>query len=126
MLNYFSHGDLITAEKLNAIIAIINDVETQTQGFSMVSGGRDADIAGTMFAMKHTKRYLVYRSTGDIYDLSEVLAGVPLDDIENHTSLGDCGELTCAHDLHSIEWLSYGMMYIVEGCEFAMEDDARA
>ncbi len=126
MLEYFSHGDLVTSAKLNAIIAIINDVETQTHGFSHVPGGRDADIAGTMFTMKHTKRWLVYRSTGDIYDMTEVMAGVPLDDIENHTTLGDCGEITCAFDLHSVDWLSYGMMYIVEGCEWAMEDDARA
>lgn len=119
-MSYFSHGDTITTANLNALVNAINSIETQTGFNTYVLGGRDALIAGTVFHGVHTRRWLIYRSTGEIRDFDD-----PTNE-EKITVLPDCNAPFCVFDTHTIPWLKYGMMYEIEGTEFALETDVNA
>ena len=116
-MKYFKHGDTVTAAALNAIVDTINDVEAQSQLSSYVFGGRDAVAAGTIFYGIHQRRWLAYKSTGEIRDTANPL---------NIMELPDCNDAFCMFDLHTVPWLKYGDLYAVEGSEFALETDTDA
>jgi hypothetical protein len=102
---------------LNAIVGILNTIETNFSNNSFILGSRDADLAGQVFYFRHAKRWLAFRSTGKIFQ-----ADIP----GNYTTLSDCGGFICSQDLHTIPWLTYGMLYGIEGCEYAFEMDSNA
>jgi len=119
-MKYFSHCDVVTAARLNEIVNAINAAETQTGFSSYIIGGRNAVIPGVQYFGHHRKRWLMYRSVGEIYDVN----GTP--DLETNTQLSDCDEDICVFDLHTVPWLKYGDIYVVEGSEFALESDTDA
>jgi len=128
-MKYFKHGDRVTATDLNAIVTAINAVETQTTGFSSYSfGGRDAVVAGTIFYGVHQRRWLAYRSTGEVRSMDYVPGATEDDEpISGHrVELPDCNEEFCMFDLHTVGWLKYGHTYAVEGSEYALETDTNA
>lgn len=123
-MKYFKHGDRVTATDLNAMVDAINAVEVQTAGFnSYAFGSRDAVVAGTVFYGVHQRRWLVYRSTGEVRTFGYNPA---TPEIGNTIVLPDCNEEFCMFDLHTVGWLKYGDLYEVEGSEYAMETDTNA
>jgi hypothetical protein len=67
---------------------------------------------GQIFNLRHTYRWLLFDSTGELVDLSGVNDPVNIPDPE--TGFG-------IKDLNEIDWLTVGMFYKITGCEFAYE-----
>lgn len=116
MPSYFSHGETVTAAKLNEIVTALNGAEAASNYGVRLFGARPADGPGVVFYIVHRRRWLIYDSAGTIYDITNPTV--------NTTEVSDVeGDAIGAFDLHSLPWLSYGMLYAAEGFENAMEDD---
>ena len=72
-----------------------------------------------VFSIVHRKRYLFYRSTGAIVDLTAV---EPEDSITLSESSVKTGVFQ-RYDLDSISWLAYGTLDQVTGVGWCEEDD---
>ena len=118
-MKYFVHGDKVCDEDLNQIVDAINNAQTDFQMSSYVFGCLDAYVAGTIFQGIHTNRWFVYRSTGELRSMDYVVDSDPM--IGHMTVLPDCNDLYCIFDLHTVEWLKYGDVYLMEGSEFGLE-----
>jgi hypothetical protein len=119
-------GDLVTVAILNQIKDNINAAHTAL-GADAYNWGAPINpehaydgalkLEGSLLSFFHRFRWLAYGSTGVIIDPSGVGDDVTLSDPE----AGTIG----FHDLESIEWLTYGMYYRVEGVTWAQEYDIR-
>lgn len=68
----------------------------------------------SMMAFIHKNRFLIYEGDGRIIDPSGVGDTITLSDPENVNEVGE-------YDLDSIDWLTYGMQYRVDGVEWCAE-----
>ena len=71
---------------------------------------------GSVLTMYHRFKWLAYGSTGRIIDPSGLGADVSLSDPD--TGVG-------FYDLETISWLTYGMVFRVDGVTWAAEVDAK-
>lgn len=112
----WNHGDIVTATELqkysdglNAINAVLSTVGYRNYGtpFSTFDDNQ-------IYYVVHSKRYLIYWSSGQIVDLSGVNENVELpNDSEFEYNV---------YDLDSIDWLDYGELYQILGCSVVFED----
>jgi len=127
-MRYFKQGETITHTDLNGMVNAINALDVATSGFSSYSFGcRDAVWPGTEFYGIHQRRWLIYRSTGEVHSMDYVPGPDEDTPLSGHrVELPDCNEEFCMFDLHTVGWLKYGDWYTVEGSEFALETDTDA
>jgi len=127
-MKYFKHGDSVTHTDLNTLVTAINNLETEQGLNSYAFGSKDAALAGVIFYGVHRRRWIVYRSTGEIRSLDYIINPSDEDNplAGYRTELPDCNEEFCMFDTHTVGWLKYGDMYAVEGSEFALETDTDA
>ena len=76
-------------------------------------------LSSTVFNIVHRQRYLFYRSTGAIKDLSLIEDDITLSEDNGAATDGPFQR----YDLDSISWLQYGTLYQVTGVGWCEEDD---
>lgn len=104
---YFKHGDYPLAAELNKLGS--NDTEFNSIIDPNVFGAR----YGSRITYSHSFRYLWFKGTGTIVDLS---------DSGNTVSLSDDGVPT-QYDLDSVDWMSYGKLYQAINLDFSLESN---
>lgn len=72
---------------------------------------------GSFLTIFHTFRYLAYGSTGEIIDPSGIGDPIAITDPDSDAETGPIG----FYDLEGIDWLTYGMVYRVEGVTWCRE-----
>lgn len=81
-------------------------------GFNAEHSVHSGVTEGSCLTFFHTFPYLIFGSTGEIVDPSGIGSNVALSDPE--TGYG-------VYDLTGVDWLTYGMVYRVEGVTWARE-----
>ena len=110
----WSHGDQPTAENmqkysdsLNYLYAAIGSGQLNfAVPYSRMEDAQE-------FWLVHKRRYLIYKSTGKIYDPTGA---------NNPISLSNPADIN-VYDLEQIVWMTPGKLYRVVGCSVCMEDD---
>jgi len=115
----WSHGNTPTAaamnkysDALNALYAIAGNAALNFATYQDRKNQPNA-VNDSGFYFIHKQRWLWFRSTGQIEDP----AG-----LNDDVSLSDNGTMT-SYDLDTVDWLAYGALYRVTGCNFCCEDD---
>jgi len=105
---YFKHGDY-------PLSADLNKLSDNDEYFDEVI---NPDIFGARYGSRitysHTYRYLWFKGTGTIVDLS---------DSGNTVSLSDDGVPT-QYDLDSIDWMAYGKLYHAINLDYSLESNS--
>lgn len=111
-MKIWQHGDTVTAADLNALSAGMNTARTLSGDATLHYLAQGAYGPGAVFYLIHTQRYLHFKSTGKLGNVTNTE--------ETGLSTGDAefGVL----DLDGVDWLAYGQLYKVTGCEMACED----
>lgn len=99
--NIYAIYDMVGTDEINHAAA-----------YNPEHGVHAAITEGSFLTIFHTFKYLAFGSTGKIVDPSNVGADVSISDPD--TGFG-------VYDLESIDWLTYGMVYRVEGVTWARE-----
>lgn len=112
-MKIWQHGDTLPAADLNALSAGLNTARVLSGDAVLNVATSGAYGPGAVFFLIHTQRYLHFKSTGKLSNVSGTE--------ETGLSTGDAefGVL----DLDGVDWLAYGSLYRVIGCEMACEDD---
>lgn len=112
-MKQWQHGDTLTHTDLNMLSAGLNTARALSGDAVLNIAASGAYGAGAVFFLIHTERYLHFKSTGKLTNVSGTE--------ETGLSTGDSeyGVL----DLDGVEWLNYGGLYRVTGCEMCCEDD---
>lgn len=106
-------GQVPTATLMNQYGTALNEAHVLL-GDSAVNGAAyDPKTSGTVFYLRHTHRFLLYHSTGQIVDFAKVGDSVALSS-PNGATQG-------VYDLETVSWLTYGMLYSVTGVSTCME-----
>lgn len=108
----WAHGDYPTAAKLNAYRDDLNTAHGAIgdAGLSLACEHKSS----AEFYLTHNYRYLYWDSTGQIQSTD----GTKTVGLSDPDTPGAAGQI----DLDSIDWLLYGMMYVVTGVTWCMED----
>lgn len=111
-MKVWAHGDTLLAADLNALGTGLNTARTLSGDAILNVPTQGAYAAGAVFFLIHTQRYLHFKSTGKLGNITNTE--------ETGLSTGDAefGVL----DLDGVDWLAYGQLYKVTGCEMACED----
>ena len=111
-MKIWQHGDVLPAADLNALSAGLNTARTASGDAVLNFATSGAYGTGAVFWLVHVQRYLHFKSTGKLQNASGTQ--------ETSLSTGDAeyGVL----DLDGVDWLAYGSLYTVTGCEMACED----
>lgn len=120
-ISKFEEGDNFTHTDYNAIRSNLIDLHDKHPGVMRnhaASVSHDHGFWSSVFqdseqTFTHTFRYLAYKSTGAIRDITGLA-----DDV----SLSDTGDINF-FDLDTVGWLAYGMTYIVTGVTHCIEVD---
>ena len=111
----FAHGDKPTAANLNKIADGSLHVYERTPDFAWEDLTPELGN-GERMSFQHFRRYLHYKSSGQVIDPAGLGDTVSLpnttDDYKN------------SYDLDQISWLAYGADYIVQGVSYAAERSA--
>lgn len=100
-------------ENLDAIYdALGTDAVNIGAGFNAEHSVHSGVTEGSCLTFFHTYQFLIFGSTGEIIDPSGVGSSVALSDPESGYGV---------YDLSSVDWLTYGMVYRVEGVTWARE-----
>ena len=111
-MNLFAGLGYVTAAALNQLGAEL--VALNVGGWPPVNLAGPVERSEGTFTLRRVRRYLVFKSQGELVDPTG--ANAP-------TSLGEQeGEFTSL-DLDSVEWLAEGMEYRVTGVSTCYEDD---
>lgn len=111
-MKIWAHGDTLPAADLNALSAGLNTARGLSGDAVLNVATSGAYGTGNVNFFIHTQRYLHFKSTGKLGNITNTE--------ETGLSTGDSefGVL----DLDGVEWLAYGSLYTVTGCEMACED----
>ncbi len=111
-MKIWQHGDTLPAADLNALSAGLNTARGQSGDAVLNIATSGAYAPGAVFMFVHVHRYLHFKSTGKLQNITNTE--------ETGLSTGDSeyGVL----DLDGVDWLIYGGLYKVTGCEMACED----
>jgi len=93
--------------------ALGTDEINEAAAYNPEHGVHSTWTEGSFLSIFHTFRYLAYGSTGEIVDPSGLADPVAITDAET----GKVG----FYDLEGIDWLTYGMVYRVEGVTWCRE-----
>lgn len=99
--NIYAVYDMIGTEDINVAAA-----------YNPEHGIHNLQTEGSFLTIFHTYQYLVFGSTGQIIDPSGVGDPIGLSDPDSGFGV---------YELEGISWLTYGMMYRVEGVTWARE-----
>lgn len=108
----WSHGDVLPAANLNDLGAALNTARTLSGDAVRNVATSGAYAPGAVFMFVHVQRYLHFKSTGKLQNITNTQ--------ETGLSTGD--ETYGVLDLDGVDWLVYGGLYKVTGCEMACED----
>lgn len=112
-MKIWQHGDTLPAADLNALSAGLNTARGQSGDAILNVATSGAYGPGAVFFLVHVKRYLHFKSTGKLSNNS----------LTQETSLSTGDAEFGVLDLDGVDWLTYGALYRVIGCEMACEDD---
>lgn len=93
--------------------ALGTDAINEAAAYNPEHGEHSFVTEGSFLTIFHTFRYLAYGSTGEIVDPSGIGANVSVTD----PATGKIGY----YDLEGVDWMTYGMVYRVEGVTWARE-----
>ena len=112
----WSHGDVPTAALMNTYSNGQNAIDAllDISDKNVTSPVFDGDEDDAIWIFTHLNRYLIYDDECTVYQWGNA---------DNITSLEEppVGEVG-VYDLDTISWLTYGMVYAVEGTAWAIED----
>jgi hypothetical protein len=111
----WSRGDVPTAAQMNQYSTALTAAH-EVVGDTAVNPVIQQGVSEARFFLRHTHRYLFFRSQGQIEDPNGVEDPVSLSEQKS-------GAVT-RFDLDDVGWLNYGMIYMVTGCSQCMEDSA--
>ena len=112
-MKIWQHGDTLPAADLNALSSGLNTARTLSGDVVLNVATQGAYGPGAVFWFIHAKRYLHFKSTGKLSN--------PSGTQEMSLSTGD--KEFGVYDLDGLDWLTYGGLYRVTGCEMCCEDD---
>ncbi len=116
------HTDSVTIATFNnlktGIDAIYDILGTTAVNYPAIGnyefGPNSPDNDQSQLTFIHTNRYLLYEGDGTIIDPSGVGADIAISDPETTDEVGE-------YDMDSVDWLTYGMQYRVQGVNWCME-----
>lgn len=108
----WSRGDAVTAARMQAYSNGLNEIYALSDYSS--SGIIPYDTDFDNFYFQHVHRWLHYDGNGTIIDANDSTNTVSLSEGANNEP--------AVYDLNSISWLFYGGFYIVDGCDWCVED----
>ena len=111
-MKIWQHGDTLPAADLNALSAGLNTARGQSGDAPLNVATSGAYGPGAIFWLVHVHRYLHFKSTGKLNNAGGT----------QETSLSTGDETYGVLDLDGVDWLIYGGLYRVVGCEMACED----
>lgn len=111
-MNLFAGLGYVTAAALNQFVAELTALNLPVWPPANLAG--PIERSEGKFTLHRQRRYLVFKSQGDLVDPTGANPSVSLSEQE--------GEYTSL-DLDSVEWLAYGMEYRVTGVSTCYEDD---
>lgn len=111
--NTWVHGETPTAAEINKYGATL-DAAHDALGDVALNFPTLADVSSAVFVLPHRHRYLWFRSTGAIEDMSGSGDSVSISDENNAPT---------KYDLNSVSWLYYGLVYRVVGVSWALESE---
>lgn len=98
------------------IYAVYDNIGTEdinmAAAYNPEHGMHSFQTEGSFLTIFHTYKYLVYGSTGQIVDPSGVGTAITISDPDTGYGI---------YDLEGVSWMTYGMMYRVEGVTWARE-----
>ncbi len=103
--------DAVPAAELNKISTSLTEAHTLLGDAGLNPLCRKSSEA--TFYMRHTHRFLHFASSGKIKDPSGIGEDVGISE-DSDTGHG-------VHDLESVSWLTYGMLYLVSGVSCCVE-----
>jgi hypothetical protein len=93
--------------------ALGSDAVNEAAAYNPEHGEHSFVTEASFLTIFHTFRYLAYGSTGQIVDPSGIGKAVSISD----PATGKIGY----YDLEGVDWMTYGMVYRVEGVTWARE-----
>jgi hypothetical protein len=111
-LPVFAYNAKPTAAQINALITACDDLNAAYLGTPVEVAQMLHEGSYDIWILRHTHRWLLWDSTGEIVDLAGAEDPVALSDPDSGYGL---------KDLDEVPWLVYGQLYKVTGCEFAYE-----
>ena len=111
-MKIWQHGDTLPAADLNALSTGLNTARTLSGDAVRNVATSGAYGTGATFWLVHVQRYLHFKSSGTLQSSSGL----------SETSLSTGDETYGVLDLDGVDWLTYGGLYRVVGCEMACED----
>lgn len=111
----FAHGDYPTAANLNILGDDIVALNAKLAAYNYPCPTLDS---GASAAFVNIYRWLWYQSYGSDATIVDV-AGV-----EDSYTLPESTGAMAVFDLATVDWLTPGRVYAVEGCRYALEDYA--
>lgn len=111
-MKIWQHGDTLPAADLNTLSTGLNTARTLSGDAVLNVPTQAAYGPGAVFIAVHVERYLHFKSTGKLSNFTGT------QEISLSTGDAEYGVL----DLNGVDWLAYGALYKVTGCEMCCED----
>lgn len=120
----WSHGDIPTGADMQAYSDALDALYASTPAYnsapavllltSPIPGSTTVTFLdqGCFFRLRHVNRFLHYKGAGTLVDVTGIE-----DDVTLPVDSSGYGVI----DLDSIAWMTYGLLYQVEGCEGIIE-----
>lgn len=108
----WKHGDIPTAALMNKYADAQNALATMAVAGRANAAGAAGRGVGALWTYIHVHRYLYFDGTGEVRDP---------DNADNAVTLSDPPAGWGRYDLHSVNWLYPGKLYIVAGASGCLE-----
>ena len=112
MARQWSHGDTVSAADLNAYSTALTALHARILSTSIRMATPNQYGSGNIYRFVHRNRWLHFKSTGQIKNA----AGT------QQATLSPINDTYTSFDLQSLNWLAYGQLYQVVGCDMASEE----
>ena len=113
MARQWTHGDVVTAAYLNAYSTELTALRASIKDAEIVPCVPHKYGTGNVYRLVHEKRWLHFKSTGQIKNAGGT----------QQATLSPVNDTYTSFDLQSLSWLAYGDFYQVVGCDMACEEE---